>query len=119
MACVLVVDDDEALREAIAEAIADAGYIVEQARDGREALEKMRLSSPCIVLLDLMMPVMDGWEVVSEMDADAALAKVPVCVVSAQDRVPPPRNVRTLKKPVSVAALVQAVEEHCGKRTGP
>ncbi|CAN5922343.1 N/A [soil metagenome] len=118
MPCVLVVDDDEPLREAIAEAITDAGYVVEQARDGREALEKMRLASPCIVLLDLMMPVMDGWEVVSAMDSDATLAKVPVCVVSAQDRLPPPRSVRTLNKPVSVAALLSAVEAHCGKPVG-
>ncbi len=119
MACVLVVDDDESLREAIAEAITDAGYVVEQARNGRDALAKMRLASPCIVLLDLMMPVMDGWEVVAEMDSDATLANVPVCVVSAQDRLPPPRSVRALKKPVSVAALIQAVEEHCGKPARP
>ncbi len=115
MACVLVVDDDESLREAIAEAITDAGYVVQQARDGREALEKMRAVSPCIVLLDLMMPVMDRWEVVTAMDSDAALANVPVCVVSAQDRLPPPRSARSLKKPVSVAALLEAVEAHCGK----
>ncbi len=41
----------------------------------------------------------------------------PVCVVSAQDRLLPPRSVRMLKKPVSVAALIAAVEQHCGKPT--
>ncbi len=115
MPCVLVVDDDEALRDIVVEAISDAGYAVEQAENGLEALEKMRQASPCIVLLDLMMPVMDGWEVVSEMDKDPSLAGVPVCVVSAQDRLAPPRNVCTLKKPVSLASLLSTVEQYCGK----
>jgi CheY-like chemotaxis protein len=118
MACVLVVDDDELLRDAVSEAIADAGYEVEQAENGREALDKMRRASPCIVLLDLMMPVMDGWEVVSEMTKDPALASVPVCVVSAQDRIAPPKAVRTLRKPVTAAVLLQTVEQYCGKAPG-
>jgi CheY-like chemotaxis protein len=83
--------------------------------NGQDALDKMRAASPCIVLLDLMMPVMDGWEVVTAMDSDPKLAAVPVCIVSAQDRIAPPRNVCLLKKPVTLAALLRAVEEHCGK----
>ncbi len=112
---VLVVDDDEALRDAVAEAIEMAGYEVEQAENGRDALDRMRVTSPCIVLLDLMMPVMDGWEVVSEMAKDPKLALVPVCIVSAQDRLTPPKHARLLKKPVTVASLLQAVEAYCGK----
>jgi CheY-like chemotaxis protein len=112
---VLVVDDDEALRDVVSEAIADAGYQVEQAENGRVALEKMRQTCPCIVLLDLMMPVMDGWEVVSEMSKDPTLANVAVCVVTAQDRITPPRHASLLKKPVTVAALLDAIEAHCGK----
>ncbi|MBA3819464.1 MAG: response regulator [Deltaproteobacteria bacterium] len=114
-ACVLVVDDDDVLRDTVAEALEDAGYLVERAENGREALVKMRLGPPCIVLLDLMMPVMDGWEVVTEMDRDPRLAGVPVCVVSAQDRIAPPRNIGVLRKPASLAALLTAVEAHCGK----
>jgi CheY-like chemotaxis protein len=113
MARVLVVDDDDALREAVADAIADAGYIVEQAENGRIALDKMRASSPCLVLLDLTMPVMDGWEVVAEMDMDPALASVPVCVVTAQDRLSPPRNSCLLKKPVTLATLLDTVGQYC------
>lgn len=117
MGRVLVVDDDDSLREAIAEAIEIAGYVVEQAENGREALEKMRLTSPCVVLLDLMMPEMNGWEVVSAMNEDPRLAQVPVCVVTAQDRLDPPQSARLLKKPVSLAALLEAVQAHCGKPT--
>jgi CheY-like chemotaxis protein len=114
-ACVLVVDDDEALREIVVEAISDAGYTVAQAENGKVALERMRESPPCIVLLDLMMPVMDGWEVVDQMTADPALAAVAVCVVSAQSSLAPPKHACILKKPVTLAELLKAIEEHCGK----
>jgi CheY-like chemotaxis protein len=114
-ACVLVVDDDDALRDVVAEAIADAGYTVAQAENGREALAKMREFTPCIVLLDLMMPVMDGWEVVAEMDADPLLSSVPVCIVSAQSGIAPPRNICILKKPATLSGILSAVEAHCGK----
>lgn len=113
MGKVLVVDDDDALRDIVAEAIADAGFAVEQAENGEVALAKMRADSPCVVLLDLMMPVMDGWQVVSEMQADPALAGVPVCVISAQDKTPPPRADRFLRKPVTLAELVSAVSTYC------
>jgi DNA-binding response OmpR family regulator len=113
MPCVLVVDDDDALREAIVDAISDAGYVVEQAENGRIALDKMRASSPCLVLLDLMMPVKDGWEVVAEMEGDSTLAAVPVCVVTAQDRIAPPRNTRLLRKPLSLASLLDTVGQYC------
>lgn len=113
MSRVLVVDDDDALREAVADAISDAGYVVEQAENGRIALDKMRAHSPCLVLLDLMMPVMDGWEVVAEMERDPSLASVPVCIVSAQDRIAPPRSLKALRKPVSLETLLDTVGEYC------
>jgi CheY-like chemotaxis protein len=116
MPYVLVVEDDEFLRDAVVEAIEMAGYDVEQAENGRIALDKMRATSPCIVLLDLMMPVMDGWEVVSEMTKDPKLASVPVCIVSAQNQLTPPKHVRLLRKPVTVASLLQTVEDYCGSR---
>src|SRR5262245_19486260 len=112
---VLVVEDDDALREAVAEAIADAGYPVTQAENGRVALDRMREHSPCLVVLDLMMPVLDGWKVVHEMDGDPMLAAIPICVVSAQTRVAPPRNACFLRKPVSLPDLLRTIEEHCGK----
>ncbi|MGE0397927.1 MAG: response regulator transcription factor [Kofleriaceae bacterium] len=113
MPCVLVVDDDDALREAVADAISDAGYVVEQAENGRIALDKMRAASPCLVLLDLMMPVMDGWEVVAEMDGDPSLSNVPVCVVTAQSQLAPPRSACLLKKPVTLAVLLDTVGQFC------
>ena len=114
MGKVLVVDDDDALRDIVAEAIADAGFAVDQAENGQVALDKMRDHAPCVVLLDLMMPVMDGWQVVSEMGADPQLAGVPICIITAQDRTAPPSGVaRLLRKPVTVAELVSTVSAYC------
>jgi CheY-like chemotaxis protein len=110
---VLVVEDDQDIREAVVEAITDRGYDVEAAENGSVAMDRMRAHPPCIVLLDLMMPVMDGWEVVAQMDTEPALAEVPICIVSAHDK-DLPRNVCVLRKPVSLANLLQAVENYCG-----
>ena len=107
-------DDDQDVREAVVEALADAGYAVDQAANGAEALTAMRASAPCLVFLDLMMPVMDGWELVAQMDRDPALAQVPVCVVSAHDK-DPPHNICVLRKPVSLARLLETVALHCGR----
>lgn len=116
MGTVLVVDDDNDLREVVAEAIAAAGYTVDEAENGQVAVEKMRAETPCIVLLDLMMPVMDGWEVVEIMDADPQLAKVPVCIITAQDRMPPPRNVCLLRKPIRTDDLLEKIAPHCAAK---
>ncbi len=113
MSHVLVVDDDQDIREAVVEALTDAGYAVAAASNGVEALDAMRSHRPCLVILDLMMPVMDGWEVVAQMDLDPALTGVAVCIVSAHDR-DPPRNDVVLRKPVALARLLEAIERHCG-----
>src|SRR4051812_20813559 len=60
---VLIVDDDEDVREAVRDLVGMKGYRVEEARDGEQALALLeRTEVPCIILLDLVMPVMDGWQ---------------------------------------------------------
>jgi two-component system, OmpR family, response regulator CpxR len=81
---ILVVDDDEITREMLREILTEEGYTVETVNNGRDALEALRLRAPPgVVVLDLMMPVMNGWEVLQEMQQDAALAKIPVVAISA------------------------------------
>ncbi len=63
---VLVVDDDPFIVEALAELLHDEGFAVRTAYNGREALEALRASCPDVILLDLMMPIMDGWEFARE-----------------------------------------------------
>jgi CheY-like chemotaxis protein len=114
MPCVLVVDDDDDVRESLCEVLADAGYDVHAAADGREALREMRSQRPCVVLLDLMMPVVDGWSVAEEMRNDPALADVRICVVTAMPQSAPVWATCLLKKPVSLAHVLDAVEQSCG-----
>jgi CheY-like chemotaxis protein len=78
---VLVVDDDEAIRGMVSQALAFEGYAVEAAADGAEALVAIARDRPALVLLDMRMPVLDGWAVVRELRARSI--EVPVVVMTA------------------------------------
>jgi two-component system, OmpR family, response regulator len=78
---VLVVEDDRAIREMIVAALAEAGYAVAAARNGAEGLERCRLFAPDVVVLDLMMPEVDGVEFLQRRPAEGCEA--PVVVMSA------------------------------------
>lgn len=80
---VLVVDDDVNIRKMMVAALRRDGYDFSEAANGREALDCMRSAHPDVVLLDLMMPVMSGWDVLQEREQDATLRKIPVIIVSA------------------------------------
>ena len=109
---VLLVEDDDHLREATADALRDSGIEVMEASDGRQGLEAMRAAPPCLVLLDLMMPVMDGWELARVMASDPQLAEIPICVVSAVAHQAPPQARHVLMKPASLSALLSVVRAH-------
>jgi len=80
---ILVVDDDDDFREALCEVVSEAGYPVEQAENGEVALKRIAAEAPGIVLLDLKMPVLDGWGVVERLRKDPATAAIPVLILSA------------------------------------
>jgi len=82
---ILIVDDDNDIRAALSELLEAEGFSVEGAPDGREALARLRAAKvhPAVILLDLMMPGMDGWDFRSEQMRDPRLAAVPVVIVSA------------------------------------
>ena len=81
----LVVDDDESIRALFRRALDDDGWTVAEAANGAEALERVRECRPNIVLLDLMMPVMDGFDFLVEFRARIDCATTPVIVVTAKD----------------------------------
>jgi len=81
----LVVDDDESIRALFRRALDDDGWTVAEAANGAEALERVRECRPNIVLLDLMMPVMDGFDFLVEFRARMACVTTPVIVVTAKD----------------------------------
>jgi CheY-like chemotaxis protein len=82
---VLIVDDDPDIRESVADALEDEGYRVASASNGSEALRLLRERQlrPDVILLDLMMPVMDGVQFCAEQQLDPELSKIPIVLVSA------------------------------------
>jgi CheY-like chemotaxis protein len=105
---VLVVDDDADIRELLVEFLGSEGYDVTSAGDGVEALERARAHRPDVILLDLMMPGMNGWEFREIQRRDAQLADVPVVVISAFDSDLDVDEV--LRKPFRVEELLATVE---------
>jgi len=93
--------------------LVDAGYRVMAAPGGQEALAIMRAMRPALVIMDLMMPHLDGWALAAAMAADDALCTVPYCVLSASVTEPVPAGaIRVFRKPVSTAALLALVARY-------
>ena len=80
---ILLVDDDLDLRESLAEALEEAGYTVDRASNGQEALQSLREERPTVILLDLLMPVMNGWQFCQLKKQDQTVASIPVIAMSA------------------------------------
>jgi len=79
---VLVIEDEGLIAAIIAETLADDGYEVRTAGDGRSALDVLRAWPPCLVLLDIMMPVMDGRAFLREMSQTGSQLETPVVLMS-------------------------------------
>lgn len=113
MACsgiVLVVDDDAEIRETLSALLQHEGYTVVRAENGVQALESLRRDHPACVLLDLMMPVMSGWEVLEEVQESEELSSIPIVVVSAMCAA----GARAcLQKPVDLDELLDVVDRCC------
>ncbi len=113
---VLIVEDDADLREMMAQLLSLEGFQTATVANGREALDYLHNGdAPDIILLDLMMPVMDGWEFRRKQQADPALASVPVIVLSALDqtRAADVNAAAFLKKPLDFDRLIQLVRSYC------
>ena len=83
MPCVLIVEDDEDVRDFMDVLLRASGYETMTAANGAIGIEMMQHRRPCMVLLDMMMPVMDGWTFRSRQMADPDLCSVPVLCVTA------------------------------------
>ena len=115
---ILLVDDDAAIREAFSEALADEGYRVATANDGSDALAYLQVQpAPRLILLDLMMPVLSGWQFLEAQRADATLASIPVVVLSAQELNDHEKNQLHvhlyLRKPISMERLFTIADGYC------
>ena len=116
MACVLIVEDDADIRGFMTLLLSGYGYDTMTAANGYEALTQMQQRKPCVVLLDMMMPVMDGWQFRERQLSDPALADVPVvCLTAIYDPEEVTERLRLpcLQKPVELPTLIDAVAGAC------
>ena len=81
---VLVVDDDRPMRALCRASLEEAGFRVLEAAGGEEALESVRAERPDLILLDIMMPGISGWEVTSALLADRSTDQIPIIFISAR-----------------------------------
>ena len=83
MSKILIVEDNEMNRDMLYRRLTRKGFEIEMAVDGQEGLDKMRSWSPDVVLMDMGLPVLDGWEATSQAKADAELASIPLIALTA------------------------------------
>ena len=116
---ILIVDDDYNIRDALTQILEDEGYYVSSATNGLDAITQLRNNSdlPCLILLDLSMPIMNGWEFRDVQQQDPALARIPVVVLSAdrsaQHKAASIHANGYLQKPVDITILIDTVEHYC------
>jgi DNA-binding response OmpR family regulator len=123
---VVCVEDEPAMIDLIRLILSRKGYEVIGAMGGREGLEAIQRERPDIVLLDLMMPDMDGWEVYQKMKANDATKHIPVIVVTAKaqsiDKVLGLHIAKVddyITKPFGPQDLIDSVEKVLARRTNP
>lgn len=79
---ILIVEDDKFLRELIAKKLSEEGFIVEEASDGEEGIRKIKEGRPDLILLDLILPSIDGFEVLEKIKEDLETKPIPVIILS-------------------------------------
>jgi CheY-like chemotaxis protein len=111
---VLVVEDEKESRETLRDLLELEGYQVQTAVNGREALDVLNTSGNqiCIVLLDLFMPVMDGWQVIDQLRADGRLGTTQVLIITSA-AYKAPAGIPVLEKPLDLDKVMNEVGRRC------
>ena len=110
---ILIVEDEQALCELLVDVLAGEGHIARKASNGRDALQLISLKRPDLIFLDMMMPVMDGWQFLTELRANSAWADIPVVLMTAVydmsslERKTGARAI--LSKPFDIELIIEAV----------
>ncbi|MEO5767817.1 MAG: response regulator [Polyangia bacterium] len=110
---ILLAEDDLEIRDAVQELLEEKGYDVIPARTGRQALDFLSLdprSPPDLVILDLMMPIVTGWQVLETIQHDPALSKVPVVILTATSQDRPTGAAAFLRKPFQIEVLLETIQ---------
>jgi DNA-binding response OmpR family regulator len=118
---ILLVEDDEQLREQIRELLETDGHDVVEVGDGRAALHFLQAhQGECsLVVLDISLPIMNGWELLSRMRGEDHLRETPVIILSARPVAEVVGSPPVFRKPVEPAAFLQAVRRHRRSNSQP
>lgn len=81
---ILVIDDEEDILEFVGRVLKDAGYIVLKAKDAKQGLAVLQTEKIDLILLDIMLPEIDGWEIMQMLKSDEKLKKIPVAMLTAR-----------------------------------
>jgi two-component system sensor histidine kinase/response regulator len=115
---ILVVDDEPAILDMIAELLGYEGYHVVTTSQGSVALAQAKNNPPALILLDLMMPGMSGWQVIAALKASPQTRAIPIVVLSARRDLPVIANdlgvVSFLAKPFDIDELIGVVQQYTG-----
>jgi len=115
---ILIVEDNEMNRDMLSRRLTRRGYEIVVAQDGQEGLDKMRSEMPDLVLMDMGLPVLDGWQATSQAKASDDISGIPVIALTAhaleQDRV------KAMEagaddydtKPINLSRLIEKIESH-------
>jgi two-component system, OmpR family, response regulator len=114
---ILIVEDSPEVAEAFALLLEQEGYRVSTSSNGREALALLRRERPQLVFVDLVMPVLNGLQLIEQMRKDEALNDIPVVAVTASMH--RAHGVHTVKKPFAGAGLIEAAKFYCGNMASP
>ena len=113
---VLVVEDDEATRDSLRYALEEKGLSVRTVPHGGEALGLLRELRPRVILLDVLMPVMNGWRVIESIRQKKELAAIPIIALTGSASSMPLGCNRMLRKPASTKVLLQAIAPYVGRK---
>jgi len=115
---VMVIEDDTDVRQLLAERVRDDGYRTVEVPSGERALELARQEAPCLVLLDLQLPGMSGWDVLRQFRTEQDLTDIPVVVVSIIDptTAPHPSVDGYLVKPFNADQIHHTITQLAGRK---
>ena len=119
---VLIIEDEKLIIVSTQMVLEASGFRVESATNGEEGIAKARSAAPDLILLDIMMPGIDGWETLTRLKRDPATAGIPVVIFTAREHARGHQRsaemgaVDYFRKPFEPDELIELVEKHVGQR---
>ena len=125
MARILVIEDNEMNRDMLSRRLVRRGYHVILATDGRQGISAARLEAPDLILMDMSLPEMDGWEAARQLKTDATTRRIPVIALTAHAMVSDRKRALDAgcdeyeTKPIEFARLLAKIQAMLGQELGP